>query len=140
MVADIEFVKPCLFKGRIESEAWSGMKKYYELVEIEVQLEKKQDQSEVEDDEELVMVRKSQSLDRRLLLNSESGLNIMTSQPVFIAALVMIVLTLFMLTLALFKLNSALVQIDQRLAKVEQIIESNSKFFELFMDEKLKDL
>ena len=40
VVADIEFVKPCLFRGRIESEAWSGLKKYYEIVEKEVQLEK----------------------------------------------------------------------------------------------------
>ena len=36
-MADIEWVKPCLFKGRVESEAWSGMKKYYEIVELEIQ-------------------------------------------------------------------------------------------------------
>ena len=37
IMADIEWVKPCLFKGRVESEAWSGMKKYYEIVELEIQ-------------------------------------------------------------------------------------------------------
>ena len=36
MVVDIEFVKPCLFKGRIEAEAWSGLKKYYDMVDKEV--------------------------------------------------------------------------------------------------------
>ncbi len=40
VVAEIEFLKPCLFRGRIESEAWSGMKKYYDLVDKEVQLER----------------------------------------------------------------------------------------------------
>jgi len=35
--AEIEFIKPCLFKGRVESETWSGMKKYYEIVELEIQ-------------------------------------------------------------------------------------------------------
>ena len=37
VLADIEWVKPCLFKGRVESETWSGMKKYYEIVELEIQ-------------------------------------------------------------------------------------------------------
>ena len=36
VVVDIEFVKPCLFKGRIEAEAWSGLKKYYDMVDKEV--------------------------------------------------------------------------------------------------------
>ncbi len=35
VVASIEFVKPCLFKGRIEAETWSGMKKYYDMVDKE---------------------------------------------------------------------------------------------------------
>jgi hypothetical protein len=39
-MGDIVFVKPCLFKGRIETESWSGLKKYYEMMEREVQLEK----------------------------------------------------------------------------------------------------
>jgi len=40
VVVDIEFVKPCLFKGRIEAEAWSGLKKYYDMVDKEVRLER----------------------------------------------------------------------------------------------------
>lgn len=54
VVADIEFVKPCLFKGRIEAESWSGLKKYYEVVDKEVQLEKTS--NEDEEDEELIEV------------------------------------------------------------------------------------
>lgn len=40
VVADIEFVKPCLFKARIESESWSGMKKYYEVMDKEILTER----------------------------------------------------------------------------------------------------
>ena len=40
VVADIEFVKPCLFRGRIESETWGGLKKYYEVMEKEIQTER----------------------------------------------------------------------------------------------------
>ena len=37
VVADIEFLKPCIFKGRIENETWSSLKKYYEIVEKELE-------------------------------------------------------------------------------------------------------
>ena len=40
VVAEIEFVKPCLFRGRIESETWGGLKKYYEIMEKEIQTER----------------------------------------------------------------------------------------------------
>ncbi len=40
VIVNIEFLKPCLFRGRIESEAWGGLKKYYEIMEKEIQTER----------------------------------------------------------------------------------------------------
>lgn len=40
VVCTLTWEKPCLFKSKIETETWSGMKKFYEDYEMELQTEK----------------------------------------------------------------------------------------------------
>jgi len=47
VIADIVFVKPCLFKSKIETEGWSGLKKYYEMVEKEIQVGMKDEKKDL---------------------------------------------------------------------------------------------
>merc|ERR1712086_1078638 len=40
VVADVKWDKPCLLRSRIETESFSGLKKYYEIFETELHTEK----------------------------------------------------------------------------------------------------
>ncbi len=40
VIAEVIWEKPCLFKSKIETETLSGIKKYYEIFEKELQTEK----------------------------------------------------------------------------------------------------
>ena len=40
IVADVKWDKPCLLRSRIETESFSGLKKYYEIFEKELHTEK----------------------------------------------------------------------------------------------------
>jgi hypothetical protein len=40
VVADVIWDKPCLLRSRIETESFSGLKKYYEIFEKELHTEK----------------------------------------------------------------------------------------------------
>lgn len=158
VVADIEFVKPCLFRGRIESEAWSGLKKYYEIVEKEVQLEKsfvydEQDAGHPEffSEHDTKSKRMKESLNRRLLHGSNHSLprpatgivydNVALppvrgggmSQEVIMLAFLLVILTLLMVTMALFKLNEAMTLMDTRLNRIEELLERNSRIFDLIV-------
>ncbi|TRY76208.1 hypothetical protein TCAL_05682 [Tigriopus californicus] len=144
VVADIEFVKPCLFKGRIESEAWSGMKKYYEIVDKEVQLEKEyidyRDSNENLTSSNAKLLK--DSLNRRILKESHYSAHsggLLPNQPhmsheVILLAFFLIILILFMITLAMFKLNTAIGLLDQRLSRIEELLERNGKIFNLILD------
>ena len=148
VAADVEFVKPCLFKSKIESESWSGMKKYYELVEVEVQLEK----NPVDEAEEKDVKRIKDNYNRKVAtpngnaasstinnvktsITNEAG--ILSNPQMTNMAFVLVLMAMAFLTLAMYKMSSALYRMEERLARVEAIMDRNSQFLDLFIEESL---
>jgi hypothetical protein len=137
VIGDIVFVKPCLFKGRIETETWSGLKKYYEMMEREVQTEKKesepkQNNLDATDNRSRTRNRASSGTKMRSESNlpksmsaeipkSESSL-VLGEQTLSLAFL-LVILTLMVITLALFKLAAAIATLSERLGTIEELLE-----------------
>ena len=154
MIADIEFVKPCLFKGRIESEAWSGLKKYYDVVTHEVQLERDpfllgEDNMEPHNingisyskllkenyNYKRMSSRSNPGSCHQCNSKKETGNPVYFSQEVMMVAFVMVILVLIMLTVALFKMNATIANLDERLLRVEETLERNARLFQLLMQD-----
>ena len=134
VVGDIVFVKVCLFKSRIETETWSGLKKYYEMLEREVQLEK-MDHEQRQQSPDSIDNKPRQKNPKSTRIRSETisaretspiprnGTSLLLGENTLSIALPLIILTLFVITLALFKLASAIAALSDRLGTIEQLLE-----------------
>ena len=143
-MGDIVFVKPCLFKGRIEAETWSGLKKYYEMMEREVQVEKqdtdhhrRQDQDDQQPgagedsvDKKPRRTRPDSSVTKQRFvasnsasLGSNEGSGLQVGHQTLTVALLVIITILLMTTMALFKLASAISALSDRLGAMEQLLD-----------------
>ena len=164
-VADIEFLKPCLFRGRIEAEAWSGMKKYYDVMDKEVRLEKDLSpggEPSIISGSTSGLTASSASLGRRNIMaegrrrtmserRSCEDLGRTTHVPMtettphyqesgirhdaMLLAFLMVIVVMVLLTLAMFKMNAALSALDQRLERIERIVEKNGRLYELMLEQ-----
>jgi len=137
VVADIEFLKPCLFRGRIESEAWSGMKKYYEVVEKEVQTERDigAEAATVKAADPTSETNSSKTFKDNYNRTKVASSSV-TAQPgpapfmdtsaphswASMATILLVLAILFILTLAMFKMSSALSRLDERITELETLL------------------
>jgi len=137
VVADVEFIKPCLFRGRIESETWSGLKKYYEMVEQEVQTERDIGASteEAAPTAETAPVSKNlkedfnrsrRALDLPTVAHVIPGENVFTF-PLSLAVVLLMLVILFFLTLATFKLTWALGALEERVETLEAALRTTRR-------------
>jgi len=141
VIGDIVFVKPCLFKGRIETESWSGLKKYYEMMEREVQLERKPDRETTNSPDAIDNTGAQVPTSRRSgsgnkVRTADSGLtktspelerksdsSLVLGEQTLSFAFLLVILTLMIITLALFKLASAIATLSERLGTIEELLE-----------------
>lgn len=130
VVVNIIFDKPCLFKSRIESESWSGLKKYYEVVEQEAQLEKTDQLAELvqakDTKNSLNQMIKSPASERPDKSLGLSRSRLWFHEHTIMAAFLLVILTLLVITLALFKLATAIASLSERLNSLETLLEMHT--------------
>ena len=169
VIASIDFVKPCLFQGRIESEAWSGLKKYYDLVDQEVQMEKdllnkdRKDRGSASnllencDDLEAEIggmgysngrrSKRALTRDRSVGLASQAGseryersnLGLLQYPELVAMAFLLTLMILTMITWAMFKMSNAIAILNERLDRIEGQLAENNQVFHVLMQQGNKE-
>ena len=142
ILADIEWVKPCLFKGRVESEVWSGMKKYYEIVELEIQdlhaqsfnmgsspaKQSKSKQAEVVAEEPAAVRKSKKTLQAAAAAIPRAGVrggqddNVVATRVGLTLVVVFVLTTMCAITFAMFKMTGTVELLSERVLLLENTI------------------
>lgn len=141
VVADIEFVKPCIFKGRIENETWSSLKKYYETVEKELESDGANIAGQIGDTNNNIPDNATRADPKHSSHKGHEGQPVNDNslgrgynmedldtlrqgyryrENVLSLAFILLLVTMLFVTLAMFKLSSTMSLLNERMNQIEE--------------------